>query len=839
MQYRSKIFLIVCIVLYAVGKITAQPQPVGHWNFDNANNLTAAVIGNDLVLTGSHTSVSGPKDGDGAVRIGPGSYYIVPHGISPNGGGTKVNVFTLLFDIKIPMLNQWYCFYQTDGSNQNDGEMFINPQGRIGVAATGYTEPVIEPEEWYRLAIVVRNGHRYDYYMDGVKILSGNSGDIDGRFSFDTSFLLFADNDGEDNNIDVADVKLFDTDLSDEEIDSLGGFDHQPSFTEPDSIIYPYLQSPTAASIYISWHASNSEESIVRYGLTKNLDMQASGSSQQFDDYTIWHTVKLENLQPDQDYYYQCQSDTLISDIFRFRTPPAEGQKQGHLRFAILGDNRTNPSMYREVIEAMKTKCLELYSDSLEHAINLVFNVGDIVTDGLILSQYKREYFEPIRNVSANVPFMVSIGNHENEANHYYNYMKYEDFGGSQGERYYSFRMGRVQFIALNSNRQVRNQTQITWLEQILQSAQNDTTIDWIFTFLHHPGHSEIWPDGNTEYVQNRIIPVLANYPKVDMLSYGHSHNYERGVLPESALYLMLNGGGGSNLDRWGGYDNQRDYPEIHKSFDHYCYSIVDINIAQKSFTVQTYSLGHTDRRRDNELIDSFFRNKSNETPPNPPERVSPAEDERVELPVLLTTKEYIGQYDQMSVQFQITSAQGDYKECEIDTMINKENIYWDSGPPDYEPINLNQGLDLKQFTVPKGGLPAGKYWWRTRYRDSNLQWSDWSEEASFRVKKKTGMGYLPKTNYNNKLYTNYPNPFNPYTVIKFEIKNASLVTLDIFSVDGKQVRTLINDNLKSGVHSVIWDGKDKNGVKVPSGTYFYQINAGGFKSVKRALFLK
>jgi len=94
--------LLLVFVLVSIHQAFSQSDLVGHWKFDDPNNLTQANVGNDLVLSGSNTAVTGPAAGDGAVNIGPGSYYICPHGMSPSGGGSRVNEFTLVMDVKIP-----------------------------------------------------------------------------------------------------------------------------------------------------------------------------------------------------------------------------------------------------------------------------------------------------------------------------------------------------------------------------------------------------------------------------------------------------------------------------------------------------------------------------------------------------------------------------------------------------------------------------------------------------------------------------------------------------------------------------------------------------------------
>ncbi len=171
----------------------AQDSPVGHWDFNNPENLTEALIGTDLVLSGSHSIVDGPDNDNGAVRIPLGSYYTAPHNIAPSDG-INVNEFTLVIDLKIPQTGRWYCMYQTDMTNADDGEWFINPSGKIGVGLTGYTESIVEAGEWYRMVVSVKNGNQYKYFYDGHLLLNGTAGEIDGRFSLGSEFILFGDN---------------------------------------------------------------------------------------------------------------------------------------------------------------------------------------------------------------------------------------------------------------------------------------------------------------------------------------------------------------------------------------------------------------------------------------------------------------------------------------------------------------------------------------------------------------------------------------------------------------------------------------------------------------------
>jgi hypothetical protein len=89
------------------------------------------------------------------------------------------------------------------------------------------------------------------------------------------------------------------------------------------------------------------------------------------------------------------------------------------------------------------------------------------------------------------------------------------------------------------------------------------------------------------------------------------------------------------------------------------------------------------------------------------------------------------------------------------------------------------------------------------------------------------------------KLERNFPNPFNPETMIKFNLAKASKVSLNIYNVLGQVVRTLVNEELPAGIHSIVWDGKNAQGSDVSSGVYFYRIKAGDFESTMRMTLLR
>jgi hypothetical protein len=85
----------------------------------------------------------------------------------------------------------------------------------------------------------------------------------------------------------------------------------------------------------------------------------------------------------------------------------------------------------------------------------------------------------------------------------------------------------------------------------------------------------------------------------------------------------------------------------------------------------------------------------------------------------------------------------------------------------------------------------------------------------------------------------NYPNPFNPTTTINYDVAKATDVKIVIYNILGQPVRTLVNERKEAARHSVIWDGKNDQGVTVATGTYIYQIKAGEFSATKKMNLLK
>jgi hypothetical protein len=75
-------------------------------------------------------------------------------------------------------------------------------------------------------------------------------------------------------------------------------------------------------------------------------------------------------------------------------------------------------------------------------------------------------------------------------------------------------------------------------------------------------------------------------------------------------------------------------------------------------------------------------------------------------------------------------------------------------------------------------------------------------------------------------LQSSYPNPFNPRTTLEYGVARAGQVTIKLYSLDGRLVRTLVNERMEPGSYQVIWDGTSNGGARVASGTYLVLMKA-------------
>ena len=201
------------------------PDPVGWWQFDSNIDPSLATLGNDLIASGSgFTFVPGIEPGDGAMQVEPGSHYVVDHDIpAGTGGGTKVNEYSLLFDVLIPG-SGWHALYQTSPANNDDAEAFFDNGNRIGLAALGgYSTTTATQGTWYRVVVTADNGTDRSLYVNGQLWLNGNAGALDDRHALASTFLALADENGEDGTLRISNLAVWSSALTAPQVLALNG----------------------------------------------------------------------------------------------------------------------------------------------------------------------------------------------------------------------------------------------------------------------------------------------------------------------------------------------------------------------------------------------------------------------------------------------------------------------------------------------------------------------------------------------------------------------------------------------------------------------------------------
>jgi hypothetical protein len=256
---------LLVILTIGVSLSSAQTMPPtglkGYWKFDDPANLGKAEVGNPLLMKHMITAegdankflaVTGPVFGNNAVTVGLGSYFECTPDLPANGGdsATMVNQWTIAMDFRVRTL-EWHAFCQTDPSTYQDtikdglgnptrigprftgdADLFSRPSGTIGVAASGYSYESIEVDKWYRLVVTADLGaHDFRIYLDGQLMQVGPSGgfNLDNRFAIQSidgmnKLILLGDDDGDDGEMDVAFIALYNRPLTAAEVEGWDGY---------------------------------------------------------------------------------------------------------------------------------------------------------------------------------------------------------------------------------------------------------------------------------------------------------------------------------------------------------------------------------------------------------------------------------------------------------------------------------------------------------------------------------------------------------------------------------------------------------------------------------------
>jgi len=216
--------------------------------------------------------------------------------------------------------------------------------------------------------------------------------------------------------------------------------------------------------------------------------------------------------------------------------PPLAAQARGldvriplqdkSVRFAVIGDSGTGEREQYEVARQMVA-----YWQATK--FDFVIMLGDNIYGGHSPRDFARKFEQPYKELlDAGVKFYASLGNHDDP-----NVERlYKPFN-MNGERYYNFKRGNVEFFALDST--YMDPKQLDWLDKQLRNS----SADWKICYFHHPLYSDGKFHGPDTNLRAELTPLFLKYG-VNVVYSGHEHVYER-IKPEQGIYYFVLGNSG------------------------------------------------------------------------------------------------------------------------------------------------------------------------------------------------------------------------------------------------------------------------------------------------------
>lgn len=199
--------------------------------------------------------------------------------------------------------------------------------------------------------------------------------------------------------------------------------------------------------------------------------------------------------------------------------------KQGSVRFAVIGDTGTGDSEQRQVGELMSR-----YREAFP--FDFVLMLGDNMYGSESASAFQRKFSGPYKGMlDSGVKFYATLGNHDDANQRFY------ELFNMRGREFYTFKKGHVRFFALNSD--YMDPAQLRWLNEEMDKSKSE----WKICFFHHPLYSSGRKHGPHEELRRVLEPLFIKYGVAVVFS-GHDHFYER-FHPQQGVHYFVSGAGG------------------------------------------------------------------------------------------------------------------------------------------------------------------------------------------------------------------------------------------------------------------------------------------------------
>jgi hypothetical protein len=519
----------------------------------------------------------------------------------------------------------------------------------------------------------------------------------------------------------------------------------------------PYLQDPSPSSMWVCWETSSNTESIVEYGTSPLLGSSAAGTNLTSSASTIIHQVLVTGLQPSTTYWYRARTGSWFSAVSHFQTPPAQSS-EASWRFVALSDTQIdggNPQKHREVIEqGVMAYTAAQYGSDMSKELAFLINIGDLVSTGSNHSHWVDHYFAQAQSLYELIPSYSVLGNHEADANLYYEYLRlpHNSQAGSE-ERYWWADRQNVRLIGLDSNGYTSTSEQLTWLDGVLANTAANDKIDFVFCLFHHPHLSELWTPGESGFSSNvvaRLEQFSDDSGKPSVHFFGHTHGYSRGQ-SQDHNHLMVNVATGmGNPDYWYEY-SQADYPEFQYSEPDWGFCMIDVTAgSDPSFRLRRLSRGNEYVSKNNTLSDEITIRRYN-TPPDKPQALlpNPASGDQNAASVELIGSSFNDPDGDtlLEAQYQVTETLGDWSNLITDDWRRIENWYRPANGDGWYSENNVTDSQIEDIYLNETLPGCRDVYWRVRYRDSALAWSEWSDPQQFHTGASSSGNAAPEPN--------------------------------------------------------------------------------------------
>lgn len=502
-------------------------------------------------------------------------------------------------------------------------------------------------------------------------------------------------------------------------------------------LIKPYLQDASPSSIIVKWETSSGEESIVEWGLTPKLGKKTTGIAYDinFSESRV-HEVKITGLKRFTTYHYRVVTNKVKSDIYQFKTPPfaSDNESFNIVAMSDMQYDSSEPEKFSEVVnQGILRYVKKEYKGDLSNNLAVVMIPGDLVVTGSIYSQWKNHFFNPAEKLFAEVPLYPVPGNHERNSNFFFKYFSLPENGtAAYSEHWWYKDYGNTRILGLDSNEGFRNLgEQLAWLQKVLDETAKNDAIDFVFAQMHHPHKSELWIPGETDF-SGKVVAKLEKFStdsgKPSIHFFGHTHGYSRGQSKDHK-HLMVNvASAGGAIDNWGEFEG-KDYDEFTVTQDEYGFVMVEVDGDKEDpkFTLKRISRGNTVHPKDNELTDSITVWKKDRKPATP-KALAPQTVVEDFKGVVLKADLFESTFDtafHAASHWQV-SEDKDFEKLSYNSWKQHENWYYKE--------NRQKDDDLTDEKI-KRLKPNTTYFWRVRYRDQNLNWSNWSKTVTFKTK--------------------------------------------------------------------------------------------------------